>query len=604
MLSFSPPPTLPSHSRIWRSRCVVSAGRAGGGDGDGHSHGGAGSGALGRHGGRQIRATRVGHHQSANRSLANLHELTERIADLLQVGSIEKSNLHCPKDAPLGYLEATTHVVVVFGKHLIRDQISVEYAKRVVTLVKQIASGALNPSIVCFTGGKGIDGAGGVSEAVVGYSFFRNVCEEAQLDVSKFDFILEEKSRNTKENIANVIEELRRRSGSDAVSTCHFTLVSSDYHLIRIQEVHRLSPRQSVLFPLEVSSATWNCIFAAYPFCVSRDPATAFLGRAVVLANDLGILLVNLNGALDDRQFVARENLHRLSETFAKMREMYRVIDSRASVMGGFRTDMRAHAETLELAIHDIREVQTLLGPLNETGASVPRAHLQLARELLSETIARMRSSMDPDRVLRVNDRVAIMDDMLSFVTQERLKPRMGSRKASDGSDDEDALRLGDLVDGEEEELDSAFESSDEGLPKGKTSSRRRTSMSSEVTWRGGPFFKGNGKKITRDGPNIVIMDSGSPTLLPSSPPAMSRSRRRTVSQSDSLAGKLATAFATEQGTNGSSRSSRSTRGGSSTHTRNGSTTTRKTKSAATTSTKKRKSSARKLASPSAGETA
>lgn len=617
MMSFSPPPTLPSSSRIWGSRCVVSAVRAGGsgggvgvgGGGSSGSGGSGGSGAnsgTGRQGGRESRVTGVGQQRSANRSLANLHELTERIADLLQVGSIEKSNLHCPKDAPLGYLEATTHVVVVFGKHLIRDQISVEYAKRVVTLVKQIASGALNPDIICFTGGKGVDGKGNVSEAVVGYGFFRNVCEEAQIDVSRFDFILEEKSRNTKENIANVIGELRRRSGSHAVSTCHFTFVSSDYHLIRIQEVHRLSPRQSVLFPLEVSSATWNCIFAAYPFCVSRDPATAFLGRAVVLANDLGILLVNLNGAMDDRQFVARENLHRLSETFAKMREMYRVIDSRTSAMGGFRTDMRVHAETLELAIHDIREVQTLLGPLNETGASIPRAHLHLAREFLSQTIARMRSSMDPDRVLRVNDRVAIMDDMLSFVTQERLKPRKtGSRKASDGSDDEEGLRLGDLVSGEEEALDLGFESSDDGWSKGKISSRRRTSMSSEVTWRGGPFFKGNGKKITRDGPNIVIMDSGSPTLLPSSPPAINRSRRRTVSQSDSLAGRLATAFATEQRTNGSNGSSRSTTGGGSPQTRNESTAPRKTKSAAaTTSTKKRKSSARKLASPSAGETA
>lgn len=445
---------------------------------------------------------------SNNRSLASLHELTERIADLLQVGSLQRSPLHCPKDAPLGYLSATTHVAVVFGKHLIRDQITVEYAKRVVTLVKQIASGALNPDVICFAGGKGVGDEAGVSEAVVGYTLFRNICEEAKVDVSGFSFILEEKSHNTKENLANLIEELRRRNGSDAVTACHFTLVSSDYHLIRIQEVHRLSPRQSILFPLEVSAATWNCIFAAYPFCVSRHPATAFLGRAVVLANDLGIVLVNLNGALADREFMSKENLYRLDETFAKMREMYRVIDSRAAASGGFRTDMRQHAETLELAIHDVREVQTLLSPLREGGGSVRQADLEIVGELLAGTIGRMRRSMDPDRVLRVHDRMAIVDDMVNFVNEQRLRRRQSGGSLEGGGDGLDG-RDGEMVEtGEKEEIDDGGE---EGSVIWK-GSRRRTStnmMTSEVTWRGGTMFKGNGKKITRDGPNLIILDSG-----------------------------------------------------------------------------------------------
>lgn len=503
--------------------------------------------------------------------------------------------MHCPKDAPLGYLTATTHVAVVFGKHLIRDQVTVEYAKRVVTLVKQIASGALNPDVIVFTGGKGLRDDASISEAVAGYAFFRNVCEEAQIDLSNFEFILEEKSHNTKENLGNVIEELRRREGSDAVAACHFTLVSSDYHLIRIQEVHRLSPRQSVLFPLEVSAATWNCVFAAYPFCVSSHPATAFLGRAVVLANDLGIVLVNLNGAIDDRQFMSKENLHRLTETFAKMREMYRVIDARTAAAGGFRTDMRKHAETLELAIHDIREVHTLLNPLKETGASIPHAHLELARELMRETIVKMRSSMDPDRVLRVNDRMAIIDDMTNFVAEQRLKPRAGSTSGSsprgygygygydDGLDEPDGL--GDGVKAEGEVEPSPFEADDVSPRKRASSRRGRVLMSSEVTWRGGAIFKGNGKKITRDGPNLVITDSG--MSMPSQP--AKRARRRTVVHSDSLAGRLATA---EQSQGGAARSARTTRA-------------RKQKTSTTTSVKKRKTTSRKLASPSsAGEAA
>lgn len=471
---------------------------------------------------------------SSNRSLANLHELTERIADLLHVGTLQESPLHCPKDAPLGYLSATTHVAVVFGKHLIRDQVTVEYAKRVVTLVKQIASGALDPDVICFAGGKGRNDEGSVSEAVIGYTFFRNLCEEAQVDVTRFEYILEEKSHNTKENLANVIKELRRRNGSAAVAACHFTLVSSDYHLIRIQEVHRLSPRQSILFPLQVSRATWNCIFAAYPFCVSRDPATAFLGRAVVLANDLGIVLVNLNGALADRQFLSKENLHRLDETFAKMREMYRIIDSRAAASGGFRTDMRTHAETLEMAIHGVREVQTLLSPLREFGTSVPHAQLELASDLLTSSIFNMRASMDPDRVLRVHDRLAIVDDMASFMYKQRVQPR-GSGGAEGSSSDED-------TDGGD-----SFEA--DGWLDGplRAPGRPRIDMStSEVTWQGSAIFKGNGKRITRDGPNLVITDSGPPPLV-NAQVKRTRARRRTAAQSDSLAGRLGGALVSDQ---------------------------------------------------------
>ncbi|CAN8064932.1 unnamed protein product [Agarophyton chilense] len=531
------------------------------------------------------------HPSPPNRSLASLHELTERIADLLHVGSIHNDYLHCPKDAPLGYLHATTHVVVVFGKHLIRDQLTVEYAKRIITLVKQIARGALSPHVICFTGGNGLNDDGTISEAAAGYAFFRNVCEEANVDVSAFQFILEHNSHNTKENLRNVIEELRRRFGADALSACHFTLVSSDYHLIRIQEVHRLSPRQSVLFPLEVSASTWNCIFAAYPFCVSRDPATAFLGRAVVLANDLGILHVNLKGALIDREFVSKENLDRLNETFAKMREMYRVIHSNTSATGGFKTDMRKHAETLELAIHHIREVHTLLGPLNETGSSVPHAHLELGLEHLTSAIRAMRSSMDPDRVLRTHDRMAIIEDMISFVAEQKGTLYSSSSSVSDDSDggnqhahifsENDDVSFFDSVPGK---------SSD----KRKPTTRMTTAMINEVTWRGGQIFKGNGKKIARDGPNIIIADSAAP-MASNSTHKTSLGTRRTAAHSDTLAGHLASSLVSNKPPKPRSASTNP-------RSRSRSSTARKTQARASTSSKKRNPSARKLASPSQSE--
>jgi DUF218 domain len=369
--------------------------------------------------------------------LASLHELTERIADLLHVGSLgdrSSAGLLCPKDTFAGGAAAGArhHIAVVFGKRLFRDMISVEFAKRVVTLVKQIACGALNPDTICFTGGQStaVDTPGAtvgqqgkspdhgkVSEATAGYMFFRSVCDEVGLDADRFHYILEEESTNTKENMANVVSAVRKTLGADAVSACHFTLVSSDYHLIRIQEVHRICPRHSLLFALNVSAASWAFIFAAYPFCVSPDPSTAFRGRAMVLANDLSIVLVNLNGVVSDRQFLARENIARLSETFAKMRDMFRVVDpTRALSHGGFGVDMRDYTETLELAIHRVREAHTILIPLDDPCASVSRSDLELAKTLLTQVVHDMRSSLDPDRPLRVSDHYDIVDELAEYV--------------------------------------------------------------------------------------------------------------------------------------------------------------------------------------------
>lgn len=410
---------------------------------------------------------------SAQRSLASLHELTERIADLLHVGSLTDyagKDLLCPKDAPMYTpvgVEGRHQVVVLFGKKLIGDKISVEYAKRVVTLVKQIACGAVRPDTLVFTGGKdpgrevgreaGVEkevetrrsfadgawkeeedvvkrerearervGQGAVTQAAAGYLFFRSICEEVGVDADGFDYILEEESHTTKESMANVVKEVRARFGADAVSGCHFTLVSSDYHLIRIKEVHRTCPRHSLLFALEVASASWACIFAAYPFCVSPEPATAFLGRAMVLANDLSIVLVNLRGVISDRQFFARENTARLNATSAKMRDMFRVVDpTRALVRGGFRADMRSYSETLERAIHAVREVQELVAPLIDPCGSAPPQDLERAEELLTHAVLDMREQLDPDRVFRIADHIDVVDDLSAFVEMQ------GTGKAS-----------------------------------------------------------------------------------------------------------------------------------------------------------------------------
>ncbi len=432
--------------------------------------------------------------------IANLHELTARISDLLDVGSLAEARatpMPMEGDERMGHLNASLHIVVVFGKRLIRDQVTVEYAKRIVTLVKQLTTKAIDPDMICFTGGRAPGGC--VSEASAGYSFFRSVCEEARLDVQKYSYLLEEKSTSTLQNVQNVIAALQRRCKPEVIANCHFTLVSSDYHLIRLQEVHRINLLDSALYPLSRFSATWSYIFAAYPFCVSHEPGTAFLGRAIVLANDLSVVLVNLTSAVNHRRFVAKENLYRLQETFAKMRDMFRVIDSRS--MSGFRTDMRKHAETLELAIHRVRELNTILLPMQKDGVTVSKDDMQLAQRLLMTVVRDLRESMDPDRVLSISDRVAVANDMAEYLAPET------SRRHGRG-DNETELQMS-----------NGFQKNNAPLGHGDNADTSRLNGSSELlemnsgaqrselVGHGGARFAGNGKRISRDGPNIVILD-------------------------------------------------------------------------------------------------
>ena len=51
--------------------------------------------------------------------------------------------------------QSTYNVAIVFGKKLVRDQVTVEYASRIRTLVKLFMEDSeFRPSLVCFCGGK------------------------------------------------------------------------------------------------------------------------------------------------------------------------------------------------------------------------------------------------------------------------------------------------------------------------------------------------------------------------------------------------------------------------------------------------------------------
>jgi hypothetical protein len=154
------------------------------------------------------------------------------------------------------------------------------------------------------------------------------------------------------------------------------------------------------LTPLFKIGSTWTYLFSAYPFCVSPDPTLAFLGRIRVLANDLTIVLVNLNGFLTNNDLIAKENFSRLCETNRKLRSMIRITSEPVGFLNYTNNSVEIpleQLEILEISLCSIYEIQSILTPL-VNGRSVDRRTLIQTRDLFMNTIKNIKNTIDPDR--------------------------------------------------------------------------------------------------------------------------------------------------------------------------------------------------------------
>ena len=118
------------------------------------------------------------------------------------------------------YSDATRNVVIVFGKRLVRDQVTVEYASRIRTLASMFKNEDFLPSLVCFCGGKGKGNQ--VSDADAGYVFFRHMCEAQDISLDGVDIFVDSTSQNDGDAIVSatsrVIQMLPRWLEASPVS--------------------------------------------------------------------------------------------------------------------------------------------------------------------------------------------------------------------------------------------------------------------------------------------------------------------------------------------------------------------------------------------------
>ena len=287
----------------------------------------------------------------------------------------------------------TYHVVIVFGKGLINDQISIEYATRIRTLVKLLKEEeSFQPKLICFTGGNdyltsinsnNIDGLGGgggtektISDASAGYVYFLHLCASQNIHINPQQtnvYVDKRNGVNERDAMERVASELWRRYIKSWLKErplterknqhygvgwhilerrvdIHFTLISTEYHLCNLNDVHHRSPGKSFLQPLvslrglvgsdrwvnkdeleamdpsysssvHVSSNTapllsesdrasfagiensvdtsWSFQYGTYPFLHGKEDSIVFLGQCYLLGEELTPLLVNMKGVVE-----------------------------------------------------------------------------------------------------------------------------------------------------------------------------------------------------------------------------------------------------------------------------------------------------------------
>ncbi len=137
------------------------------------------------------------------------------------------------------------NVVLVLGKRLFNNALTLEGRTRVEALTTAIQSLQLEQSAIIFCGGA-TDGQT-QTEAQAMFDYFK-LCYEGELPPN---IILEDTSTNTIENIQNAADKLIASQLCRSGQKVNVQFVSNDYHLKRIFEIQTLMDEQGLLRTLK-----------------------------------------------------------------------------------------------------------------------------------------------------------------------------------------------------------------------------------------------------------------------------------------------------------------------------------------------------------------
>jgi len=378
---------------------------------------------------------------------------------------------------------STFNVAIVFGKKLVRDQVTVEYASRIRTLARLFKDEPeFHPSLVCFCGG--IAEGSHVANSDAGYIFFRHMCEAQGIDLEGVSICIDNKSESDDEAVKYVTQELKKKYAPQWLEespettsllqkaiNVHFTLVSTEYHLCNINDVHHRSPEKSLLMGMETMGeafqeqrpmygsnnsfgsgsssssnrarmlrydgameegedepirglvkTSWSFQYATYPYIYAKNDAVVFLGKCYLLGEELMPLLVNMKGVVDQKEFFQRDNYLMLASIRRSLVEeieaLHKPSHSRKKTLNNelrrikdLYGNERNVISILEGALLSLGRCVDLVKPAGLHVGSVSKEDWKKALKALEHSMSEIRSFCDPDRPLLPSEWGKLVDD-------------------------------------------------------------------------------------------------------------------------------------------------------------------------------------------------
>ena len=371
---------------------------------------------------------------------------------------------------------STYNVAIVFGKKLVRDQVTVEYASRIRTLARLFKNEpGFRPSLVCFCGG--IAEGSIVANSDAGYIFFRHICEAQGINLEGVSVCIDNKTKNDYEAVKYVTEAVKRKYVPDWLESSpettslmqkaidvHFTLVSTEYHLCNINDVHHRSPEQSLMIGMETMGeefqqqrpdygltttsfgskasssdmlengrsirglvkTSWSFQYATYPYIYAKNDSVAFLGKCYLLGEELMPLLVNMKGVVDQKEFFQRDNYLMLASirrslveeiealhkpNFSRKKKLNNELRRIKDVHGNERNVITI----LEGALLSLGRCVDLVKPAGLHVGSVSKEDWKKALKALEHSMNEIRSFCDPDRPLLPSELIKLLENDPDF---------------------------------------------------------------------------------------------------------------------------------------------------------------------------------------------
>ena len=237
-------------------------------------------------------------------------------------------NTHDMKDSKK--VPEICNVAIVFAKPLWQDQITIEYVSRIVSLARAMKYEDYKPALICFCGATETTKDNLVAETSAGVIFFRHLCAANDISLENTNLCIIQQDRHAWSS--HIVEELLEHkylkhwleqsevfeSNKDEYGFTrqqprkkihiHWTLISTDYHLCNLNDIHVRSPGQSpfntLLQELDqgarsykgIVKTTWCFRYSTYPYIYSKNELSTFLGNCYLMAQELWPLHTNLKG--------------------------------------------------------------------------------------------------------------------------------------------------------------------------------------------------------------------------------------------------------------------------------------------------------------------